>query len=179
MRHWTFWEWVAYIGLSIAAIIIAADQGVKLAPELLQRFSGMITSPFWAFAPLALIILATVILIGREIGWIGPKLEDIAELHLRYYQGHPIPTAVSYKNIWRWFSLQNNLYVHTPLGLMTGSNTNIFIAFEKPVKVGTLILSSADYVMPKYEVKEFNNRFAVITIDETPAGVLDIKAGIM
>ena len=45
-------------------------------------------------------------------------------------------------------------------GPATTSITNIFVSFDRPVKAGTLLLSSADYVMPKYEVKEFNNRFA-------------------
>jgi hypothetical protein len=63
----------------------------------------------------------------------------------------------------------------TAAGAVQGEITNIFISFERPVMVGTLVLSSADYVIPRYEVKEFNNRFAIIAIDQTPPGILDIK----
>jgi hypothetical protein len=73
MAKWTFWEWVAYAVLFVAAIIVAADQGVKLAPDLASSTAGILHSPWWAFSPVALILLATVILISREIGWIGAK----------------------------------------------------------------------------------------------------------
>ena len=73
MSNWTFWEWVAYTIMFVAAVIIAADQGVKLAPDLLQNLTGIICTPYWAFAPLGLILLATAILMGREFGWLGVK----------------------------------------------------------------------------------------------------------
>jgi hypothetical protein len=71
MSRWTYWEWIAYSVLFVAAILIAADQGVKLAPELMQQFHVFIASPYWAFAPLASVILATLILLGREFGVLG------------------------------------------------------------------------------------------------------------
>jgi hypothetical protein len=71
MRDWVFWEWVAYSALFVAAIITAADQGVKLSSEMLSRFSVLIGSPYWAFAPLMLVLLATGILFSYEMGWIG------------------------------------------------------------------------------------------------------------
>jgi hypothetical protein len=73
MAKWTFWEWVAYAVLFLAAIIIAADEGVKLAPDLLPAMKGILGSPWWAFSPLALILFATAILVGREMDWIGKK----------------------------------------------------------------------------------------------------------
>jgi hypothetical protein len=89
MSNWTFWEWVAYAIMFVAAILIAADQGIKLAPELLQRLNGLIASPYWAFAPLALILLATGIFVSREFKLIGPAARPFEasapqkpELHL-------------------------------------------------------------------------------------------------
>jgi hypothetical protein len=44
MRHWTFWEWIAYAALSVAALIIAADTGFKGAPDVMARlpeFAGV------------------------------------------------------------------------------------------------------------------------------------------
>ncbi len=77
MSKWSFFEWVAYAGMFIAALIIAADQGVKLSPDLLQQFSGVVHSPYWALAPLVLIVLATATLISREFGWIGKSVPSI------------------------------------------------------------------------------------------------------
>ena len=126
--------------------------------------------------PFAWVVFGTAILGAHWLGWIGSALEDTAELHLRYFQGNAVPQAVSSQNVWRFYSLLNTLGIVTSSGVVEGHSTNIFIVFDKPVKVGTLVLSSADYVLPRYEVKELNNRFAVISMFETPPqGVLDIK----
>jgi hypothetical protein len=73
MAKWTFWEWVAYAVLFFAAIVIAIDQGVKLAPDLASSAGSILASPWWAFSPLVLILLATAILVSREMGWIEAK----------------------------------------------------------------------------------------------------------
>jgi hypothetical protein len=50
----------------------------------------------------------------------------------------------------------------------------LFVTFDNPVRVGTLEVS-ADFKLPTYEVKEFNNRFAIIVFgDELPTGTLNI-----
>jgi len=69
MRHWTFWEWVAYACLLLGAVILAADTGLKVAPDLARHFS-FIESPFWGFAPLALVVAATIIFVANEFGWL-------------------------------------------------------------------------------------------------------------
>ena len=71
MSSWGFWEWVAYAMLLVAALILAADQGLKLAPDLMSKMTSIVSSPIWAFAPLGLILVATGILVGREFGWLG------------------------------------------------------------------------------------------------------------
>jgi hypothetical protein len=71
MRHWTFWEWVAYLCLAVGAMIVAADTGLRVAPELAHEVA-LIASPFWGFAPLALVIVATLILLAREFGVLAP-----------------------------------------------------------------------------------------------------------
>ena len=37
LRHWTFWEWVAYVALFVAALIVAADTGFKESPDVMAR----------------------------------------------------------------------------------------------------------------------------------------------
>jgi hypothetical protein len=71
MSRWNNWEWIAYFQLFVAAILIAADQGVKFAPGLTQQFHVVMASPYWAFAPLVFVILATLILLGSEFGVLG------------------------------------------------------------------------------------------------------------
>jgi hypothetical protein len=70
MRHWSFWDWVAYLCLLLGAMILAADTGLRVAPELAQHLP-LIGRPFWGFAPFALVLIATLILVARKFGWAG------------------------------------------------------------------------------------------------------------
>jgi hypothetical protein len=71
MPYWGFWEWLAYTGIWVSAIILAADVGLKMSPDLRKKFDPIITSPLWGFTPLVLLTISGAILLGREIGLIG------------------------------------------------------------------------------------------------------------
>jgi hypothetical protein len=72
MRNWTFWEWVAYTCLLVGAIILAADTGFRISPNVASFKPPFVHSPLWGFAPVALILIATIILIANAVGWLGP-----------------------------------------------------------------------------------------------------------
>jgi hypothetical protein len=72
-NNWGFWEWLAYTGIWIPAIILAADLGLKMSPDLRKKFDHIITSPLWGFTPLILITISGAIFLGRETGLIGTK----------------------------------------------------------------------------------------------------------
>lgn len=71
MPHWGFWEWLAYTGIWISAIILAADVGLKMSADLRNKFDHIITNPLWGFTPLILLTLSGAILFGRQLGFIG------------------------------------------------------------------------------------------------------------
>jgi hypothetical protein len=71
MPHWGFWEWLAYTGIWVPAIILAADVGLKMSPNLRKNFDPIITSPLWGFMPLILLTLSGAILLGRQLGLLG------------------------------------------------------------------------------------------------------------
>jgi hypothetical protein len=73
MSNWLYWQWVLYIALFVAAGILAVDQGVKVSSGFARRVQAVVANSYWAFTPLALVLLATIILTGRELGWIGGK----------------------------------------------------------------------------------------------------------
>jgi hypothetical protein len=73
MRHWAFWEWVAYGCLFVAALIVAAETGFKTEPEVMAHLPTFFQSPLWGFSPAALVVFATVILILREFVFIHTK----------------------------------------------------------------------------------------------------------
>ena len=66
MRHWTYWEWLAYVCLFVSAVIIAADTGIRVSSNLSASLPNFFHGPIWGFAPLILVLIATGILVIRE-----------------------------------------------------------------------------------------------------------------
>jgi hypothetical protein len=66
---------------------------VKLSPDLLENARGIISSPFWAFAPLALVLLATLILVSREFGWIGTT-DKVGSAHYMQWPNPYSPVSI-------------------------------------------------------------------------------------
>jgi hypothetical protein len=94
-------------------------------------------------------------------------LAERAELRLHIYGDSRLPDRISGTNVWRWF------YMHEVLVMLNQDGTKnseiltskLFISFDQPVSVGTMTVRS-DKPISHYEVKEFNNRFAIIHFGE-------------
>ena len=67
MRAWKFWDWIAYSCIFVGAAILAADTGVKVSPELAGHIPAFVGGSLWGFAPLILLVVATVILFVRNL----------------------------------------------------------------------------------------------------------------
>lgn len=69
-RRWKFWEWIAYGGIAVAAIMLAVTTGFREAspPVMLPHF---LDTSVWGFTPLALLIVSAVVILARALGWIG------------------------------------------------------------------------------------------------------------
>jgi hypothetical protein len=94
-------------------------------------------------------------------------LADRASLRLHMYGDTRQPDRLSYSNIWRWYHLADVLTVINQNGTKDREliRSKLFISFDQPVIVGTMTVR-ADRPLPPYEVKEFNNRFAIIVFGE-------------
>jgi hypothetical protein len=106
----------------------------------------------------------------------GP-LADRARLRLHVYGDTRVPEKLSYENVWRWYHLNTIAEMIDSAGAKKQNllASTLFISFDQPVKIGTLSVH-ADKPLPTYEVKEFNNRFAVIVFDGgMPECNLDIE----
>ena len=82
MRHWTYWEWVAYACIWVAAIILAADTGLRVSPELATHAPAFVHGTYWGFAPLGLVFLGTLILVASNFGWLDGLFGFRQPLHL-------------------------------------------------------------------------------------------------
>lgn len=52
----------------------------------------------------------------------------------------------------------------------------LFMTFDPEVRISTLSVRSPDMKLPRHEVKEFNQKFAIIVFSEKlPEGTLEIR----
>jgi hypothetical protein len=69
MGGWVFWDWVAYATLWIAAIAVALEAALKQVPDA-RRFLAFTRSPWWGFAPLALLLFGAIIFVVRSFSFV-------------------------------------------------------------------------------------------------------------
>lgn len=83
---------------------------------------------------------------------------------------------ISQENIFRWFYLHMAVDGVAPQGnKRLATFSMLHVSFEDDVVIHTLRVRSPDMQLPQYEVKEFNQRYAIIVFsDNVPAGTLEI-----
>ncbi len=104
-------------------------------------------------------------------------LVERASLRMHVYGDSRLPDKLSATNIWRWFYMNDVLVMMNQDGTKNREivTSKLFISFDQPVGVGTMTVRS-DKPLTHYEVKEFNNRFAIIAFQESlPECNLDIE----
>lgn len=125
-----------------------------------------------------------ILMLGMSIGivWAGQRnqrklqIVDNALLRLHIYQDYRTPDRLEAKNIFRWYYLSHILMGKNE----KGKNEEIvlptlFVTFEPEVKITSLKVRSPDMKLPLHEVKEFNQKFAIITFSgRLKEGTLEI-----
>ncbi len=184
MRDWKFWDWVAYAGLFIAAIILALDAALQAAPHLAKRMPDFLKSEIWVFLPLVLVICATVILISRTFGWVGGYSKAPTHLRLQFNPANQDVQGIELENIRTWYALYNTFTTLTinpnqpqaqPQQHVIRS-WSLFLTFEKSIQSKQILVRSEGFALPAYEVKQSGDRHAVINFLGDLTGVIDINA---
>ena len=101
-----------------------------------------------------------------------------AALRLHVWGDHRSPDRIEAENIFRWYYLQNITIVINEKGAEVRQNTSniLFLTFDKDVSVSTFKVQSPDIQLPVYEVKDFNQRYAIIVFSgAVNAGTLEVK----
>lgn len=100
-----------------------------------------------------------------------------ASLRLHIFGDHRIPNRLSQENIFRWYHLQMAVHGITPQGRQrVATCSTLFVTFDEDVAIHTLTVHSPDMQLPVYEVKEYNQRYAIIVFsDNISAGTLEIN----
>ena len=91
-----------------------------------------------------------------------PAKDALLRLHI--YADQRVPEALLSENIFRWYYLRQAIATVAPDGTQAAifPMTTVFISFEVDVIISTLKVRSPNLTLPVNEVKEFNQRFAVI-----------------
>ncbi|WPC74949.1 hypothetical protein [Vibrio porteresiae] len=101
-----------------------------------------------------------------------------AALRLHVWGDHRAPDRIEAENIFRWYYLQNIIIGINEKGAEVRQNTSniLFLTFDKDVSVSTFKVQSPDIQLPVYEVKDFNQRYAIIVFSgAVNAGTLEVK----
>jgi len=104
---------------------------------------------------------------------------DRSELRLVIANEKQAPTTVFYMNVSKWCLLGQNFtrIDKEPNGDGDHGPVCLFILFDQPTKDEVLNVTS-DSVLPRYDIKEFNDRFAIIAFaGPIPVGTLEIIVG--
>jgi hypothetical protein len=147
-----------------AAAAIAATGVMKgMDANMASSHPGLaafLNSPFWYMLPLILVVIG-----GLSWLLIKPRIAFTAELVLEFYGDGRVPTATKSRNIWRWyFYTSPSVVVTDPSGkplAMVQTPGLLTLTFEPLVFVTTLRIESKVDI-PRWEVKEFNPRFAIV-----------------
>jgi hypothetical protein len=142
MSHWTFWDWIAYSCMFVAAVGLALSQLPKEAREVIESWSSVFSSPKWSFAPLVLVVIATVIFIVKTL--FTPKP---IELHRTSSEESVVITPENVESMVRRWITEFNV-TNTPLHLTDPPNYFAIQVNPLPQNPITLIhtRAHADYL---------------------------------
>lgn len=125
-----------------------------------------------------------ILLLGVSAGLIAAgglkgkrPVRQRASLRLHIFGDHRAPNRLGQENIFRWYYLQMVVNGVTPQGQQRVATwATLFVTFDDDVVIHTLTVKSPDMQLPVYEVKEFNQRYAIIVFsDNVPAGTLELE----
>jgi hypothetical protein len=125
-----------------------------------------------------------VFLLGISVGLLSagglykkspPRMSAMLRLHV--FGDHRTPDCLQAENIFRWYYLEAGIDGLSPEGVTRlGSFVTLFIAFEEDVVISTLKVRSPDVQLPRHEVKEYNQRYAIIVFSgNIPSGTLEVS----
>jgi hypothetical protein len=102
---------------------------------------------------------------------------DRAVLRLRVYADSRLPERVYFENIFRWYYFPGTFQMKDQEGNLVGSLAivTLVVSFEPEVKISTLKIRALEGDLPTHEVKEFNQRFAIIAfLGKAPVGTIEV-----
>jgi hypothetical protein len=166
------------LGDALAQTIWATILGVMVI-AIAPIWAAVAGAPGYLIFTLVLVALASALVIIPKLSAILRGTNNTAFIRLHIHADERQPDKLHTENIFRFYQLRNVLLA--PLaegGLAQGASTTMFVTFENDVEITSIEVSSPDMVLPVHEVKEYNQRYAIICFAEfLPGGTLEVRAG--
>lgn len=175
------------IGSTIAGVVtVVVEKSLNLlfaklrSPHTVETLTGVHGFHFQIGDVLTFIIVSTAVFIAlrsrkRSASSAAREVVGTALLRLHTYGNSRTPECTYNEHIFRWYFLTQMAVTVTPEGDIQQFVTSItlFVAFEPDVRITTLRVTSPDIQLPPHEIKEFNQRFAIIVFTgDIPEGTL-------
>jgi hypothetical protein len=100
-----------------------------------------------------------------------------ALLRLRIYDDSRLPEGIYYENIFRWYYLPGVIQMRDDHGNILSSvfMVTLFVSFEPEIQISTVKVRALEGKLPTHEIKDFNQRFAIISfMGSEPVGTIEI-----
>lgn len=147
---------IGIAGLSFAILFGVLQYYVPQFPSW-AAYSGVIVGSILLGASAALLITH-----GSTRKVLEPAKAALLRLHV--YADQRLPDVLLVENIFRWYYLRQGIVAISPEGREPTNflMSTLFIAFEHDVVISSLKVRSPNIALPAHEVKEFNQRFAIV-----------------
>jgi len=199
MRDWGLWEWAAYGSLALSIIGDAVEQLRKRWPDVSVKFPPFFDTAAWAFLPLTLLIVGSIIFVCRELGWVGsreylmdgkviPQTASLkfvkTSLRLQFFGDNRLPIAVNLQNVATWYAYYSSS-IQVRFQDASGKEIEdpqvpptwaIFVSLDLPSSYQQGIISfSNPEKASQMEVRMANSRAIIATVSgQLPSGVLEV-----
>ena len=159
--------------LGVAGLALAFVFGV--VQYFLPQLPGWVSAVGIGVGIFLLGISAGLIMVRKHPATATPVEKAVLRLHI--YPDYRTPERIFAEHVFRWYYLKNDIMGLDTTGQATkmGTLVTLFVTFEPEVKVSTLKVRSPDVRLPPHEVKDFNQKYAIIAFHgEIPEGTLEI-----
>jgi hypothetical protein len=153
------------------------DRGIGLAGIAISVIFGILQFVIVQIPPWLVTsgIGLGVFMLGISFGliWAGrrksqtTKQVDNALLRLHVYRDNRVPDSLETINIFRWYYLSHIIMGKSIDGKKIEIELpTLFVTFEPEVRITSLKIRSPDMKLPRHEVKEYNQKYAIVIFSE-------------
>jgi hypothetical protein len=164
MERWGFWEWLAYSGLLVGAVMVAYETALNTSPHIAAKLPSLAASGL-GFVPLALLILSGAVFLLQRLGvlphggkgktpevypfaWRGPGTALIPVVREKFFNTKVLLDGHSYTQC----TFENVTFVYNGTAIFQLSRNkmvgSMMFTSDNPAVEGTFLLLQGLGILP-------------------------------